>query len=400
MPAGKGKEGAPTPACSDSIGIDALSDELLQHIIGFLQAQEAVRTSVLARRWRNLWKSAMRVRIVAWQGKFLGSVEKLCDFVDHLLQHRQGSTLLTFDLAFTSFGQEMSECLYKDDYNFLNHVNNWFWHAVSCRVQVLFLNAFGSCIEEPSLLLDNVPIKSRHLTMLELDGVSVQSRFLDFSNCPSLEQLKFHNCYFSYDSRFRIRAPNLVSLYLAIIWGMIPVLESMPSLETAFFATSMESEDTCDEDDCACEFCENYYNISGGTDSNRCVLLKGLSEAEHLTLFSGPQMYIFKMDLKCCPMFSKLRTLVLDDYWCVPDDFRALVCILKRSPVLQKLTLQLSSKKHRQQRERKGILGPMEGSAAILEHLKIIEVTCDAVDERIGKLTFFLCAFHIRFSLN
>ncbi|CAL4966868.1 unnamed protein product [Urochloa decumbens] len=398
MPAGKGKEGAPTPACSDSIGIDALSDELLQHIIGFLQAQEAVRTCVLARRWRNLWKSAMRVRIVADEDKFLGSVEKLCSFVDRLLQHRRGSTLHTFDLVFTSFGQEMSACLYKDDYSFLKLVNDWFWHAESCQVQVLFLNAFSRYIEDPSLLLYNKPIESRHLTRLELDGVSVQSRFLDFSNCPSLEQLEFHNCYFSDDSRFRIRAPNLDSLVLAKVWGMIPVLESMPSLVTAYVATSMESEDTCFENDCACEFCENYYKISGGTDS--CVLLKGLSEAEHLTLFSGPQTYIFKMDLKCCPMFSKLRTLVLNDYWCVPDDFRALVCILKHSPVLQKLTLELSSEKYRQQRERKGILAPMEGSAAILEHLKIIEVTCDAVDERICKLTFFLCAFHICFTLN
>jgi hypothetical protein len=38
----------------------------------------------------------------------------------------------------------------------------------------------------------------------------------------------------------------------------------------------------------------------------------------------------------------------------------------------------------------------MEESAAILEHLKIIEVRCDAVDERIFKLALFQCAFHIR----
>ncbi|PUZ66507.1 hypothetical protein GQ55_3G315700 [Panicum hallii var. hallii] len=48
--------------------------------------------------------------------------------------------------------------------------------------------------------------------------------------------------------------------------------------------------------------------------------------------------------------------------------------------------------------KRKGSLGPMEESAAILEHLKIIEVRCDAVDERIFKLALFQCAFHIRLS--
>ena len=60
------------------------------------------------------------------------------------------------------------------------------------------------------------------------------------------------------------------------------------------------------------------------------------------------------------------------------------------------LNLFYSLQKDRQQRERKGCLRPMEGSAVILEHLKMIEVRCDAVDERICRLTLFLCAFHIR----
>ncbi|KAG2585399.1 hypothetical protein PVAP13_6KG178300 [Panicum virgatum] len=70
------------------------------------------------------------------------------------------------------------------------------------------------------------------------------------------------------------------------------------------------------------------------------------------------------------------------------------VYILEHTPVLEELTLELSSEKDRQQRERKGCLRPMDGSAVILDHLKMIEVRCDAVDERICKLTLFLCAFH------
>ncbi|CAN6339053.1 unnamed protein product [Urochloa humidicola] len=208
--------------------IEVLPDEVLQHILGFLEAHESVRTCVLARRWCHLWKSATGLRVIAGTGKFLGSVEKFCNFMDILLRQRPG------------------------------------------------------------------------------DGVG----------------------------------------------------------------------------------------------NNGCVLLKGLSEAKDLALISEPKTYIFKKDLRWCPIFSKLKTLLLNEYWCVPDDFRALVCILEHSPVLEKLTLELSSKKHMQQRERKGTLRPMEGSAAILEHLKIIEVRCDAVDERICKLTLFLCAFHIRLSLK
>jgi hypothetical protein len=58
-------------------------------------------------------------------------------------------------------------------------------------------------------------------------------------------------------------------------------------------------------------------------------------------------LYLFQMifarDLESCPTFNKLKTLLLNGYWCVGSDFDALTCILKHSPVLEKLTLQLVS---------------------------------------------------------
>jgi hypothetical protein len=50
---------------------------------------------------------------------------------------------------------------------------------------------------------------------------------------------------------------------------------------------------------------------------------------------------LFKWDLRCCPAFSKLKTLVLNEYWCMPDDFGPLICILQLSPVLEELTFEL-----------------------------------------------------------
>ncbi|CAO2152655.1 unnamed protein product, partial [Urochloa humidicola] len=52
-------------ACLPAAGIDALSDEILQHVLGFLPAQEAVRTCVLAQRWRYLWRSVPALRITS-----------------------------------------------------------------------------------------------------------------------------------------------------------------------------------------------------------------------------------------------------------------------------------------------------------------------------------------------
>ncbi|CAN6335156.1 unnamed protein product [Urochloa humidicola] len=386
-----------------SAGIDVLPDEVLHHILGFLEAQESVRTCVLARRWRHLWKSATGLRIVAGNGEFLGSLEKVCNFLESLLRHRPASPLHTCELRFTSFGHWMPGCLSLDEHRLLRIVNIWFWHAVRCQVRVLRLQACcadrSPSNDHPALALDERLVDSRHLTRLELYGIVVNIRLLDFSNCPLLEHLEFRNCHFDFDSRLRICAPSLVSLLLEDIWGLTPILESMPSLVKAIVTTE-DCCDSCSEANCHCEFCDNSYNIGDDTGSNGSVLLKGLSEAKDLALISGPESYTFKEDLRWCPIFSKLKILLLNEYWCLPDDFRALVCILEHSPVLEKLTLELSSKKHRQQTERKGTLRPMEGSAAILEHLKIIEVRCDAVDERICKLTLFLCAFQIRLSLN
>jgi hypothetical protein len=46
--------------------------------------------------------------------------------------------------------------------------------------------------------------------------------------------------------------------------------------------------------------------------------------------------------------------------------------------------------------EMKGNYGTMEGPSAISEHLKIVQVKCNAVDEKILEVLKFLCALNIR----
>lgn len=65
------------------------------------------------------------------------------------------------------------------------------------------------------------------------------------------------------------------------------------------------------------------------------VLLNGLSKAVHLELIAEPEMFIYRWDLKWCPIFDKLKTLLLNEWFTAID----LACILQHTPILEMLTL-------------------------------------------------------------
>ncbi|TVU04616.1 hypothetical protein EJB05_47739, partial [Eragrostis curvula] len=211
------------------------------------------------------------------------------------------------------------------------------------------------------------------------------------------------------DCRIRIYAPNLVSLRLDTFWGWAPILEDVPSLVEAFVRVTDDCKDRCKKrcqagQDCSCEY----------RDNGSSVLLKGLSKARKLVLIPGHMMLvciatilhfhcvdcliffslqlvqtIFKRDLRCCPTFSMLKTLLLNGYWCVPDDFSALACMLEHSPVLEKLTLELFSEGPDHKFEVKATCSKKR-SSAISEHLKIVEIKFNFPCERVIKVLKFV----------
>jgi hypothetical protein len=73
------------------------------------------------------------------------------------------------------------------------------------------------------------------------------------------------------------------------------VLESMPLLMDAFVRFIKESVDRCfysDSWDCHNEDCQGCYDLQG-VNSHECVILKGLSEAENLTLIDEHETVCF-----------------------------------------------------------------------------------------------------------
>ncbi|RCV30744.1 hypothetical protein SETIT_6G119800v2 [Setaria italica] len=304
------------PANGSVCNIDALPEGILEHILGFLPAPEAVRTSVLARSWRDLWKSATGLRIGCRGDDSLKSVKELREFVDHVLLRRGDAPLDTCDFRFGEFQQED-----------VPHVNQWLRHAIVCKVRVFILSIISDESPSPWLELDDLPHASQQLTRLELSFVQVRNSFLNFTSCPLLEHLvleyselwlatKISSKYLKHlfivscrieapaseHSRIHIYAPNLVSLYIDDLEGRTPILDSMPSLIKAFVRITPDCEDACDKlldpncSQCECQYCGTSVNVGDGNNSH--VLLKGLSEAKDLDLESAHDMFIFKMDLK------------------------------------------------------------------------------------------------------
>jgi hypothetical protein len=288
-------------------------------------------------------------------------------------------------------------------------LNRWVRHVVMCQVQRFRLENF---YYGEYLMLDDLPLVSRHLTRLELVGIELVNQFCDFSSCPSLRHLDIAHCYLwhakklssqsmislsitscDFTTEFNtllIHGPSLVSLNLDSHMYRPPVLGSLPSLKKAFVRVPVE-EYCCDGSDAF-----DCYSCHIMIEHNQCFLLDGLSNAENLALLSETKMvklhfhisqlflcpsicvplwtfikllsnwllhhihteteyyfiffclyfiqFIFEKDLKRCPTFSNLKTLLLNDHWCVAPHFLALTCILKHSPVLEKLTLELNSR--------------------------------------------------------
>lgn len=110
--------------------ISALPDAVLQRALGFLPARQAVQTCVLARRWRNLWRSAPRLRItdVAPPGS---AVEPVTRFVNGLLLLRdRRSSLEHCEIRLAVFERPVDPIC----------VDIWIQHAFLSRARELHLD--------------------------------------------------------------------------------------------------------------------------------------------------------------------------------------------------------------------------------------------------------------------
>ncbi|KAL6658141.1 hypothetical protein ACP70R_003727 [Stipagrostis hirtigluma subsp. patula] len=382
--------------------LSELPDGPLQYVLSFLPSRDAVRTCVLGRRWREQWKHVGALR-VAYSDDY-ESANALNKFVNYMLVLRDQIPLHVAEIK-SYDGDDLEESL--------RYIEVWICYALSLEVKVLHV-CITSCeilLEEDNMqywLLPSTLITSKTLTMIELIHVESDYPSLDFSNCPALKYLKMEicnlftdkisspsvehlcltYCRFKEDDRTQITVPNLISLELVDCRGRTPLLQSMPFLLSAFVRLRYCSDycvncrETGDCGDGSCEGC------AANTGNKTCILFEGLSRSTSLELTAKTTMFVFRKDLTQCPVFKKLKTLLLND-WCITMNLGALICFLQHSPSLEKLILQLEEIS--EGLVETGSSYDVKKQPLSMKHL-IIEVRCQKLDERIGKIIEVLCA--------
>ncbi|GKU86011.1 hypothetical protein SLEP1_g600 [Rubroshorea leprosula] len=177
----------------DSFG--KLTDDLLVYILSLMNLKDATRTSVLSRRWRNLWTYTTRLcldssLLVVDSKKRAGKSTKVLsirfiDWMNKILESHQGGRIDEFTTRF-----EMDDRISEHD------IDDCVKFALQKRVQRLHLDLaslqissdYGNYVLTTQLLFN---YKLTSLKFLHLNEVEVADEVLEYivSHCPSLEVL-------------------------------------------------------------------------------------------------------------------------------------------------------------------------------------------------------------------
>ncbi|MED6168716.1 hypothetical protein PIB30_014181 [Stylosanthes scabra] len=353
-------------------GICDLPDEILQLIITSLRTKEAIRTSILSKRWQHLWKGISKIELK--EGK-LKERKQFMHFVTRLLVACNCSGLKKFSLS----------CNVRKDANL---VNEWLCGFINPKIEELSLQ-FEE-IQEPLIFPDQLftcaTLTNFHLDMpyifklpssihfqclqtLSLSNIIFPDTSTQqlFSGCPALEDLYLLDCNLKNVQALRICSPLLRRIY---IWEIeddecdIDGLDVSNCCEVLINGNNLKSFHY--QGDCVNEYfvydsslvidasiqiherLEYYlksdptWQIAAGNFTFR--LLKMLPNVEKLSM-SGTSIKALSRTrslLGQLPLFCNLAELALDldRYSSIKLSYLALLTLLQNSPCLQVLKFQ------------------------------------------------------------
>ncbi|GAV63903.1 F-box domain-containing protein [Cephalotus follicularis] len=356
-----------------------LPEDILCSIISRLSLREAARTSILARRWRHLWKTAsssLDFDAFNMTGNHLGCSQNInirhdlkggiLEWVNEILQLHCGNKIESFRVEFP-----WAACLglLRRIICSSSDIDSWIQFAVKKKARNIDINLFnemyledGLLYEFPYWLFDQVrggpTIEHLSLTRcaftlppncsclnslvsLSLRGTSMEETSLHsiLSNCPWLQWLSIKNAMcsnrFTFGSKHSALRLKHVSLY------------NCPGLQTIEFhnATSLLSFEYVGPmlhlilfQNCAQPIRVSFTTFGGES----CALGKLATYFPQIeTLLFGLMEAEVDIIPKPIPIFSKLTELVLQVHLSSKNLLELTSSLLKAAPCLVKLELDL-----------------------------------------------------------
>ncbi|KAL6205893.1 hypothetical protein ACLB2K_023145 [Fragaria x ananassa] len=202
----------------DDDKISQLPDAVLSHILSFLATKDAVRTSILSTRWKNIWASVPYLDFehkYSHEPGYRSDHDGFVSFVDRVLYYRDSSDIQRFRLHFTCFDEDSS------------HVDGWVRTAIRRNVVELDL----------------------HVNVMAWAGEKMFELPKSVFLCKTLVVLKLTSSCFSYAPPKSGCFPNLKFLHIRIDYPDKDLMEKLftyfPLLEDLTIEGKMPSDLSC-----------------------------------------------------------------------------------------------------------------------------------------------------------
>lgn len=228
--------------------LSALPDSVLLHVMGLMETVYAVRTCVLSRRWKDLWKHLTSLSFGTFEN-FVTFVNH-DKFVDQVLSHRDDSfSLLNLHCNLFKIGSKALNKVLKyavshnvqritinATYFEFRHKSNIFLPLISC--QSLSCLHLYVCPWGRRILKLPKSLQLPALQRLYLDGrvsfIAGENECAEpFSNCNLLNTLLIKGCFLHNGAKFlNISNVNLSSLKLQYICHKFKIVLSTPNLNS------------------------------------------------------------------------------------------------------------------------------------------------------------------------
>ncbi|KAI3925604.1 hypothetical protein MKW98_001458 [Papaver atlanticum] len=234
-----------TPYIDVKDRISRLPDNLIHHIMSFMDTKYAVQTCVLSKRWIHIWKSLPFLNFNRWS--FSNNMkDSFVMFVDMVFIFREEVDIQKFSLEWESSAY---------DSTVITNVNRWSIHAVKHNVQelsILIDQLHNTVYEIPQRLFKcksltklkisaegnaryadiilprsmSLPrLKKLYLCGLSISNVESSKRL--FSSCPVLEALEIVDCNIQTDyQRNLVVDSNTLKVFAHTCWSRYLLLRN------------------------------------------------------------------------------------------------------------------------------------------------------------------------------